>query len=188
MLSLKTARLELRPPVLADAPEVARYVSDFDVARMLARVPHPYKEADAQWWIGTQATPEGRAKEQVFVATRDGALIGACSLTFGTRARSAAEIGYWLGKPHWRKGYCTEMTAALIGHGFGACGLDTVTVSHMIDNPASAAVIGKFGFRPTGRRLIGCSARDCDVEVLTYALRRTEAEAQAWWPQPPPAG
>jgi [ribosomal protein S5]-alanine N-acetyltransferase len=183
MPTIRTARLSLRPPVPADAPEVARYVGDFDVARMLAPVPHPYAVADAEWWIGTQATPEGQAKEQVFVATLDGALIGACSHILGGR-KGSSEIGYWVGKPHWGKGYCTEMTAALIRHGFAAHGLGTITISHMIDNPASAAVIAKFGFRPTGRRRIGCTARGCEVEVLTYALTRAQAEAKPWYGSP----
>jgi len=177
---IRTARLVLRPPVLADAPDVASYVGDFDIARMLARVPHPYALADAQWWIGTQATPEGLAKERVFVALREGALVGACSHLFGKRAGSA-EIGYWVGKPHWGQGYCTEMTRTLIRDGFATLGLDAITVSHMIDNAASAAVIAKFGFRPTGRRQISCTARGCEVEVRTYAMSRAEAEAMPWW-------
>jgi len=177
---IETTRLELRPPVQADAPEVAELVSDIDIARMLARVPHPYEQADARWWIGTQATPKGRAREKVFVATRDGVLIGACSHMFGGKAGSA-EIGYWVGKPYWGNGFASEMTAALIRYGFMAYGLTATTVSHMVDNPASAAVIAKFGFKPTGRRRIGCTARSCEVVVLTYALTRAQAQAQAWY-------
>ena len=180
MGDIRTPRLVLRPPRPEDAPDVARHVGDFDIARMLARVPHPYAEADALWWIGNQATPEGLAKEKVLVATLGGALIGACSHIFGKQSGSA-EIGYWVGKPHWGKGYCTEMTTALLRHGFAAYGLATTNVCHMIDNPASAAIIAKFGFRPTGRRSIDCSARKCSVEVLTYELSRQEAEAQDWW-------
>ena len=177
---LRAPRLVLRPLALADAPRIAEFVGDLDVARMLARVPHPYRQADAEAWIASQATPEGSAKEAVFAAALDGALVGACSHIFGKTAGSA-EIGYWVGRPYWGQGYATEMTAALLRHGFAARGLGVTTVSHMIDNPASAAVIAKLGFRRTGRRRIGCLARAGEVVVLTYAMTRAEAEAQPWY-------
>jgi len=180
MSLLKTPRLLLRAPILADATRIAQFVGDLDVARMLQRVPHPYAEADARWWIGTQLTPQGRAIETVFVATLDGNLIGACSHLFGEKP-TAAEIGYWVGKPYWGNGYGTEMAAALVRYGFAAYGLDSTTVSHMIDNPASAAIIAKLGFRPTGRRRTHCVARDAEVDVLTYRLTKAEAEDQTWY-------
>ena len=180
MTTIRTARLVLRPPISADAQRIVDFVSDFDIARMLARVPHPYDVADALWWIGTQATPEGRSHEEVLIASLDGELIGACSHMFRAHTASS-EVGYWVGKPYWGRGYATEMTAALLHFGFSERGLQTTTVSHMTDNPASAAVIAKLGFRPTGRRVIECVARGAEVDVLTYALARAEALTQPWF-------
>jgi len=185
MTLLATDRLVLRPPTLADVPRVTQFVGDIDVARMLAPVPHPYTEADARWWIGTQDGAAqkkngGQPGELVFIATLGGELIGACSHIFGDKA-GTAEIGYWLGKPYWARGYGTEMATALLRHGFTDYGLSRTTVSHMVDNPASAAIIAKLGFRPTGRRRIACVSRAAEVEVKTFALTRTEAEAQGWW-------
>ena len=156
----------------------------FDVARMLTRVPHPYTEADASQWLARLASDDGRAREPVFAAELEGTLIGVVSYRYDDDWRSA-EIGYWLGKPYWGKGYATEMARGLIQHGFAGAGLERFTTGHFIDNPASARVIAKCGFRPTGRTSLPCPARDADVTALTYAMSRVQAEAQAWWTAAP---
>jgi hypothetical protein len=39
-----------------------------------------------------------------------------------------------------------------------------------VDNHASAGVLRKLGFEPTGRGRIICTARRCEVEAVTYWL------------------
>jgi RimJ/RimL family protein N-acetyltransferase len=57
--TIETPRLQLRPFQTSDALRVADLVGDWDVARMLARVPHPYAVEDAQKWFDTM--PAARA-------------------------------------------------------------------------------------------------------------------------------
>jgi RimJ/RimL family protein N-acetyltransferase len=49
--TLSTPRLRLRAPVAADASRIATFIGDWDVVKMLSRVPYPYREADAEAWI-----------------------------------------------------------------------------------------------------------------------------------------
>ena len=48
---LETARLRLRPVTPADAPAIVEGVGDWDVAKWLAVVPHPYTADDAREFI-----------------------------------------------------------------------------------------------------------------------------------------
>ena len=52
---LPTARLKLRPFQITDAPRVAMFAGDFEVARMTARIPHPGGERDARDFIANAA-------------------------------------------------------------------------------------------------------------------------------------
>ena len=48
---LITPRLTMRPPASPDADDIALWLSDPAVARMLGPVPHPYASTDAMEWI-----------------------------------------------------------------------------------------------------------------------------------------
>ncbi|MDP2623568.1 MAG: GNAT family N-acetyltransferase, partial [Actinomycetota bacterium] len=56
-----------------------------------------------------------------------------------------AEIGYTLASAHWRKGYATEATAALIEYLFETLGVTRVFGMLHPDNRASAMVLERSG-------------------------------------------
>ncbi len=159
MPEITTPRLRLRPLTADDAPEIARLAGDWDIARMTALIPHPYTLADAQSFI---ASIDGG---DIYAVERDGILVGCC----GARSASGTyEIGYWIGKPYWDNGIATEAALALIGHMRAREPGCVITISHMAENNASARVIQKLGFRPTGDKLTYYVARAGQVRSLTY--------------------
>ena len=58
---LETKRLVLRAPRLVDAKAVAALANDRRIADNTARIPHPYRMADAESWIGDTNTEAGDA-------------------------------------------------------------------------------------------------------------------------------
>ena len=50
-VALQTRRLLLRQPHPDDASRIAGFLNNFHVAGSLSRVPYPYCEADAVWWL-----------------------------------------------------------------------------------------------------------------------------------------
>ena len=93
---LETERLILRAPRLGDAKAVAMLANDRRIAENTARIPHPYRVADAEDFIATA----NLGSEAVFLITlRSGMPIGACGFT--QIDRHPPEIGYWLGVKHW---------------------------------------------------------------------------------------
>ena len=77
-----------------------------------------------------------------------------------------AEIGYWIGKPWWGRGYATEAAGTLVRHCFADVGFRQLTCGHFVDNPASERVIKKFGFRRVGTGAQWCEARKSEVPTV----------------------
>jgi RimJ/RimL family protein N-acetyltransferase len=142
--TLETARLRLRPARAGDAPRIVSLINDPDVARMSARIPHPYALTDAEDFL----TQLERGDERVFAIEHgnDG-LVGMIGLHH--TGKLGPEVGYWLGQPYWGKGLATEAAQAVLGWA-GKTGRRCVVSSHFADNPASGAVLIKAGFLYTG--------------------------------------
>jgi len=163
---IKTARLRLRVLTSADAPRLAEIGADWDIASMTSRMPYPYSEAAADQWINGI-----EPNEVVLGITYDGELIGVTGYLPETDGRSA-EIGYWLGRAYWGRGFATEAAAGLIDYCFRRERFSHVTCGHYFDNPASARVIEKLGFTFTGQSECWCEARRTKVAAMRYRLNR----------------
>ena len=167
----RTPRLLLRPGFPEDAPALAAAIADQAIVRNLAVVPWPYTLRDAEAFL---ASPRDPILPSFLIFERtDGApqLVGSCGL--GRRASRAVEMGYWIARPHWGRGYATEACVALIDIA-RTLGLVCLEGSHFLDNPASARVLEKLGFEPTGlvAPRMSC-ARGSDVPARLMRLRLT---------------
>ena len=56
------------------------------------------------------------------------------------------ELGYWLGKPFWGRGYMPEACKAIIKYGFEELNLNTIWCSYYEGNNQSKRVQEKLGF------------------------------------------
>ncbi len=162
---LTTDRLTLRPLRSTDADRLAALAGAFEVARMTARIPHPYGLTDAAWWI-----EHGQHQGRHFAVIRAGELIGCCGLD--PIERHAAELGYWIGVPHWGQGFATEAARATVAHGFTDLGCEVLHSGHFVDNPASGRVLAKCGFVAAGTRTTFCRGRSGEVEEKRVRLDR----------------
>ena len=162
---MKTARLTLRNLVITDAPRIALLAGAWDVASMTGRVPYPYSADAAEHWITGLA-----AGEMVFGIDYAGELIGICGYT--PEGGRTAQLGYWIGKPYWGRGFATEAVRALINHGFTKGGIKHFGGRHFDGNAASARVIQKLGFRACGTGMGWCEARRQEFAVVDYEMRR----------------
>src|SRR5580693_3797445 len=117
--TLETERLVLRPFELSDAPRVQLLAGDRDVAKTTMAIPHPYEAGMAETWIATQPELFDKGKGVAFAVTRmeSGELIGCISLVLKLDQQDA-ELGYWIGKPYWNHGYCSEAARAILHFAF----------------------------------------------------------------------
>lgn len=145
---IDTARLKLRPLCADDARRLAELASDPQVSRMTTRIPHPYGLADAEGFIAAQAA---NASGRVFAIQGEGErLIGVVGL-HSEPPTPWPELGYWLGRDYWGRGYATEAARAVVDWA-RAGGRRALASSHFSDNPASGRVLEKTGFLYTGDR------------------------------------
>lgn len=150
--TIQTERLLLRPFSKVDALAVQRLAGEKDVASTTLNIPHPYPDGLAEQWIATHREGSERGESLAFAIVRraDDVLIGTMSLQINRR-HARAELAYWVGKPYWNSGYCTEAARAIVRYGFETLGLERVFARHLTRNPASGRVMQKVGMVYEGR-------------------------------------
>lgn len=143
----RTPRLLLRPGFPEDAPALAQAIGEETIVRNLATAPWPYRVRDAEAFL---ASPRDPVLPSFLILERtNGApnLVGSCGLS--RRTSGSVELGYWIARSYWSRGFATEAANALIDIA-RMLGLPALEGSHFLDNPASARVLEKLGFEPIG--------------------------------------
>ncbi len=176
-LELATQRLRLRVPCAGDAARIGDLIGEWEVARMLGRVPYPYPPNGGLEWVSELRPKLQSGKAAVFALverehSEDGA-IGCAGLEWHEN-KDAPELGYWLGKPFWGRGLMTEAARAVVEFGFRSLATETIEAGYLPDNPASASVLRKLGFREAGQEQRWSRPRNCETTVVLMALDRRD--------------
>jgi Acetyltransferases, including N-acetylases of ribosomal proteins len=169
--TIRTERLTLRPLRDADAGPITLYCSQFRVASMLARVPHPYPPGAAESFI--ERARAGRSGETVWAI--DGAASGAADFLGVIGMKAGVDergFGYWIGPPAWGLGYATEAAAGVLGAAFAETPLKAAEAGVYHDNLASRRVLEKLGFAPVAETEEFCPARGAMVPSTRMRLDR----------------
>lgn len=136
---LRTPRLTLRPLKVSDADAIVQGVGNYDVSRWLGRVPYPYEMSDACAFID-------RVQQEnlmIWAIDTDQELIGVVGLD--------EELGYWLARPFWRRGYGFEAASAAVAHWFSDPSAGDLVSGHYDENIRSMSVLKALGFQEVGR-------------------------------------
>ena len=163
---IRSERLFLRPGWPEDWRDLLRGIADEQIVRNLAKVPWPYTSGHAQDYAGKAQDPH--APHFLVTLPANGEVVGSVGL--GAKDDGAVELGYWIARPHWGRGYAPEAGRAVLRLA-RALGQKRVVAGHFVDNPASGRVLAKIGFRPTGQvRQRFSLARGHDVDSIEYAI------------------
>jgi RimJ/RimL family protein N-acetyltransferase len=164
---LVTGRLYLRPPVAADAEAVVAICGDWEVARRLSRVPHPYGHSHFRFFLEQVVVME---PTWAIVLRETNELVGVIGLSPHPDGQSA-ELGYYISRPHWGQGLATEAGQAIVRLGTEDIGYPRLTSGYHADNPASGRVLAKLGFKPVGVSNRMCLAEGKDKPAIDVELR-----------------
>ena len=157
---LRTQRLLLRPLVAEDAGALTPLIADYEVSKWLTHAPHPYNLQDATSFLLSQTEAAGR----VWAITSGETFLGVIGVQ--------RELGYWLGRPHWRQGYMSEAARAVVQDWFDDSTNAELTSGHFLGNHGSRGVLSGLGFRDTHMETVASAARGADVQLQRMKLTR----------------
>lgn len=161
----RTERLLLRPGWRDDAAALTAAIGEYSIVSKLARAPWPYGQADAEACL---AADHGTLPNVLIFARTGGAprLVGGIGLE---QTDAGVELGYWIARPYWGLGFATEAGRAIIAMADNSLRLPHLIAGHFADNPASAHVLCKLGFAPTGTTTMRtCLARSSVAPCIGY--------------------
>ncbi len=147
-VQLRTERLLLRAYEDSDIPKIAPLLGAWEVVVNTLRVPYPYTENDAREYVKGGQNQDVQTRFGIFDAS-SGELYGGISL-MPEEQHHRAEIGYWIGRPHWGKGYATEAAREIVRYGFETLKLNRIYAGVFEGNPSSTHVLEKLGFQHEG--------------------------------------
>jgi RimJ/RimL family protein N-acetyltransferase len=136
-----------------DLADLVTLAGNWEVARWLATIPHPYHEADGQEWIARvqQDHATGHPRRFAIALKESDRLIGGVGLDGSTGDESEEPaLGYWLGQPYWGNGYAREAVAAVIDYGLWTLGMATIRAYTDPSNLASQKVLLHCGLKQVG--------------------------------------
>ncbi|MCA0056836.1 MULTISPECIES: GNAT family protein [unclassified Mesorhizobium] len=173
---LVTERLVMRAPCESDIAQLVELADNRHVAEMLARMPHPYGEAEARAFLAmTKSRRAGIAYALTLAGTES--FVGCAGLNTTDRG---LELGYWIGEPYWKRGFATEASHALVDLAFQRTNIQVLHASTRVINPASRRVIHKCGFQYAGQGMLNSIVAG-QVPVERYRLdRKTWTSLRNW--------
>ncbi|MFP8894948.1 GNAT family N-acetyltransferase [Chryseobacterium sp. EZn1] len=141
---LQTERLILSQLEEKDIPFIVELLQHRIFSDLTSNIPYPYVENDARSWVKMSNEAFKNNTGYTFaIRNKEGQIIGAIGLH--DRDDDKAELGYWIGIPHWDKGYVTEAAKAIIDFGFNELKLNKIFATHFPHNPASGRIMEKVG-------------------------------------------
>ncbi|MBW0116808.1 GNAT family N-acetyltransferase [Pseudonocardia abyssalis] len=184
MLPIRTARLTLRALTTADAPAVAAYHGDADVARY-QDWPLPVDgEAMRRRFADQPPAPEPGRWMQIGVE-HHGELVGDLAVGLDTAGHQAG-IGYSLRADRQGLGIGREAVSALVDALLDGLGVHRISATLDPDNVRSAHLLEQLGFRYEGRSPSAALVRGAWLDDDRYALLAADREAWRARPTGPP--
>lgn len=148
--SLFTTRLILKPIALDDAEQLAALSQDPEIPSNGLGIVYPYDINDAEKMIHrAQDAIKSNQYRWTIRLRKSEAIIGVATLAINAPHKHG-EIGYWIGKAFWNKGYATESAGVLLAYAFEERSLHRVVGQTFDHNPASVRVLDKLGMHYEG--------------------------------------
>ncbi|GBR45585.1 GNAT family N-acetyltransferase [Acetobacter pomorum] len=172
---LEAPPYRLRPLCAQDAPALHHLVNDWEVVRMLSRLPFPYPRELADSWIASTQQIQQKGEGYHFaILDKDGTFMGCIGLGLQTTGPSAriGMLGYWIGRPYWGKGIATCAAARITSWALAHLDISSIRANVAADNSASARVLERIGFQKiaTGKQVF--ASRGSEQPTLIFETTR----------------
>ncbi|GMK40277.1 GNAT family acetyltransferase [Paenibacillus sp. CCS19] len=179
MTMMQTKRLTLRLLAPQDAEAIERLAADKEVADTTLGIPHPYPAGSSAGFIQgmMEAAERGDSYSFAVIRAEDESFLGIVGIHLQQR-HNTAELAYWIGRPYWNRGYCTEAAARVMQYAFEELALNRVYAAAMTRNPGSYKVMEKLGMKHEGVLRSHIRKGDAYEDVTYYGILRSEYYAR----------
>lgn len=162
-------------PVRLDHAERIQMLAEDPEVRATTRMPDPYPPDGARRFLERVIPLHAAGDEYAFAAVtdRDG-LVGVLGLHDVRRDLRRAELGYWIGRPYWGRGYARAAVRLVVDAAFGQLGFDQLVAHALAGNAASRRVLEANGFRLDGFAPHGVAKWPADQLAAFYQLGRAD--------------
>ena len=144
MTEIHTDRLILRKAISEQEKiSLVSQIGDWEVVKWLANVPYPYTYNNCEDYL--LISDSNQFALNIFLNNK---LIGGVSLTLDDD--NYYDLGYWIGKDYWGKGYATESSKKLLEYVLDKLDLPKIKSGYFVGNSASGNVLKKLGFKEVG--------------------------------------
>lgn len=169
--TIETRRLVLRPWRESDAGALFKYASDPDVGPRAGWAPHRSEE-ESLGIIRDVFSGEGMWAVELKESGEAIGCVGYLPASFSNLdiGEDQCEVGYWIAKPYWGKGICTEAMQAVVDFCFNVKGFSALWGDYFPDNPASGKVMEKCGFADTGKEVL-CPSLEVGADKPVRVMR-----------------
>jgi RimJ/RimL family protein N-acetyltransferase len=173
---IKGHMVNLRPVRRMDIEAIAHLANDAKVAQFLPSLPHPYSIDDARRWINIaqRSARQDRAYHFTIELPATSEFIGAIGIKNLNATDQNGEIGYWLGRKYWQRGYSTEAVSLSLKFAFEELRLWRVYAVVLAANGASARLLERSGFQREGVWRQASRLRGKWWDVYAYGMLREE--------------
>ena len=171
--------IQLRPWDSSMKAELADLCNRADRSFLSDRMPSPYTEKDAEFWLGYVKEREGRdgVFREILV---DGIPAGSISVERKADVFCRdGELGYHLMKEYWSKGIMTKAVKEISAIAFEQLSLLRISGTVYAANTASGRVLEKNGFQQEGRIRSGAYKNGQVYDLLSYGILREDFEHNA---------
>ena len=148
---INTDRLVCRQITMADASLLHQYWSDLEVTKYLSLNPFKKMEETRDMIAILNSLP-GNKQGIRWAITRkmDNRVLGTCGFHNYKPEHFRAEVGYELGKEHWRQGIMTEALTAILAYGFRVMNCNRIEAFVNYGNAKSTRLLERNGFKLDG--------------------------------------
>ena len=115
---------------------IVSQIGDWEVAKWLSDVPYPYTEQKAEEWLNNI-----NHDDLLFSIFRNNSLIGGVGLSL--EEDNDLDLGFWIGRDHWGKGYATEAAMGLIQYVKKEFNFKQINACYIKGNTGSSNVLMK---------------------------------------------
>ena len=165
MTEIHTDRLILRKAISEQEKiSLVSQIGDWEVVKWLANAPYPYTDDDLEDYL--LISDSNQFDLNIFMGKQ---LIGRVGLTLD--GDNYYDLGYWIGKDYWGKGYATESSKKLLEYVLDKLDLPKIKSGYFVGNFASGNVLKKLGFKEVGveKRYSDSNKKEMDLMLVVLS-------------------